>query len=109
MPPGQAKKYDNRGGHDDWRFQNNDRNRFYSHYRSDADRWRGKRRPVFVRGQAIPPSYRIQAVPQNYWQGAPPPPPGYQYGYYDGYVVAYNPTTRIIADVMDLVTAAATR
>jgi hypothetical protein len=47
-------------------------------------------------------------VPQAYWQNVPPPP-GYQYGYYDGYVVAYNPTTRIIADVMDLVTAAATR
>lgn len=27
------------------------------------------------------------------------------YGYYDGYMVAYNPTTRIIADVMDLVSA----
>jgi hypothetical protein len=39
----------------------------------------------------------------------PPPPPGYQYGYYDGYVVAYDPTTRIIADVLDLVTAATVR
>lgn len=118
VPPGQAKKYDrNRGNgndhrndrHDDWRFRQDDRNHFYSHYRNDADRWRGRRRPVFVRGQAFPSSYRVQPVPQSYWQGAPPPPPGYQYGYYDGYVVAYNPTTRIIADVLDLVTAAATR
>jgi Ni/Co efflux regulator RcnB len=122
VPPGQARKYDqnrhNDNGHhddhrndrhDDWRFRQDDRNHFYSHYRNDADRWRGRRRPVFVRGQAIPPNYRVQVVPQSYWQGAPPPPPGYQYGYYDGYVVAYNPTTRIIADVLDLVTAAATR
>ena len=48
----------------------------------------------------------IQPGPPTYWQGVPPPPPGYQYGYADGYVVAYDPTTRIIADVLDLVTAA---
>lgn len=106
VPPGQARHYNN--GHGDWRFQNNDRDRFYSHYRRDADHWRGRRRPVFVPGQAYPSSYRIQPVPRGYWQGGPPPPPGYQYGYYDGYVVAYNPTTRIIADVLDLA-AAATR
>jgi len=61
---------------------------------------------VFVRGQAIPSGYTIQAVPQAYYQGVPPPPPGYRYGYSDGYVVAYDPTTRIVADVLDLVGAA---
>lgn len=103
MPPGQAKKYD------DWRFRDEDRGRFYSHYRRDADRWRERRRPTFARGQAIPRNYVIQPVPRSYWQGVPPPPPGYQYGYYDGYVVSYDPTTRIIADVLDLVSAATQR
>jgi Ni/Co efflux regulator RcnB len=116
VPPGQAKKYDRDrrddrrdDRHDDWRFRGDDRSRFYTHYRNDANRWRGRKRPVFVRGQSIPRNYYVQPVPQTYWQGAPPPPAGYQYGYYGGYVVAYNPTTRIIADVLDLVTAAATR
>jgi hypothetical protein len=112
VPPGHAYGHEHdRGpsGHEDWRFQQQDRQHFYSHYRRDADRWRGRKRPHFVRGQAIPRGYVIQPVPQAYWQNVPPPPPGYQYGYYDGYVVAYNPTTRIIADVLDLVTAAATR
>jgi hypothetical protein len=45
-------------------------------------------------------------VPVTYYRGVPPPPPGYQYGYYEGYVVAYDPTTRVIGDVMDLVGAA---
>jgi Ni/Co efflux regulator RcnB len=62
-----------------------------------------------MRGQRIPNNYRLQVVPQSYYASVPPPPPGYQYGYYDGYVVAYNPTTRIIADVLDLVTAATVR
>lgn len=120
MPPGQAKKY----GYDDERrvppghggippgqakkiFRDQDRANFYVHYRRDADRWRGHRRPVFVPGQVIERTYYVQPVPRTYWVGvAPPPPPGYQYGYYEGYVVAYNPTSRVIADVVDLVAAA---
>ncbi|GAC1416431.1 MAG: hypothetical protein NVSMB62_06050 [Acidobacteriaceae bacterium] len=103
MPPGQAKKYG------DWRFREDDRDRFYSHYRDDAERWRGRRRPVFVPGEFIPRTYVVHVVPQSYWAGVPPPPPGYQYGYYDGYVVAYNPATRVIGDVLDLIGAATGR
>jgi hypothetical protein len=104
MPPGQAKKY--RG---DYRFQSEDRGRFYAHYQGDADQWRGRKRPVFVTGRAMPREYVVLAVPQSYWVGAPPPPPGYQYGYYGGYVVAYDPATRIIGDVLDLVGAVTSR
>jgi hypothetical protein len=104
MPPGQAKKY-----REDYHFRGDDRGRFYAHYRSDADQWRYRRRPVFVTGRVVPREYVIQTVPQTYWVGAPPPPPGYQYGYYGGYVVAYNPATRIVADVLDLVAAATSR
>ena len=118
VPPGQAKKYGYEHmppGHekyhhyDEYHFRNEDRGRFYAHYRGDADRWRGRRRPVFVTGRAIPAAYVVHPVPQSYWVGAPPPPPGYRYGYYGGYVVAYNPTTRIVADVMDLVEATTSR
>jgi hypothetical protein len=104
VPPGQAKKYRH-----DYHFEGDDRGRFYAHYRSDADRWRYRRRPVFVMGRGIPREYVIQTVPQSYWVGAPPPPPGYQYGYYGGYVVAYDPATRIVADVLDLVVTATVR
>lgn len=100
MPPGQAKKY----------FREQDRDHFYGYYRRDVDRWRGHRRPAFVVGEYIPPTYVVRVVPRTYWVNvAPPPPPGYQYGYYGGYVVAYNPTTRVIADVLDLIDAARSR
>jgi hypothetical protein len=118
MPPGQAKKFreDDHVRHEeakryreDYHFRGDDRGRFYAHYRSDADQWRYRRRPVFVTGRVVPREYVIQPVPQTYWVSEPPPPPGYQYGYYGGYVVAYNPTTRIVADVLDLVAAATSR
>lgn len=93
----------------DFHFRDQDRGQFQSHYSKDINRWRNNpRRPHFTRGQRIPAGYRFQPVPRSYYTNVPPPPPGYQYGYYDGYVVAYNPTTRIIADVLDLA-AAATR
>jgi hypothetical protein len=104
MPPGQAKKY-----REDYRFHHEDRGQFYAYYRSDADQWRGRRRPVFVTGRAIPREYAVRVVPESYWVSAPPPPPGYQYGYYGGYVVAYDPATRVIADVLDLVGVATSR
>lgn len=95
----------------DFHFRDEDRGRFQSHYQRDADRWsrHRDRRPHFERGERIPYGYRFQPVPRAYYSEVPPPPPGYEYGYYDGYVVAYNPTTRIIADVMDLVGAAVSR
>jgi hypothetical protein len=96
MPPGQAKKY----------FRDENRANFYSYYHQDTDRWRSRRRPAFVPGQVIAPGYAMRAVPRSVWVNVvAPPPAGYQYGYYGGYVVAYNPTTRIIADVLDLVDA----
>ena len=96
MPPGQAKKY----------FRDENRSNFYSYYHQDTDRWRARRRPAFVVGQPIAPGYAMRVVPRSVWVNVvAPPPAGYQYGYYGGYVVAYNPTTRIIADVLDLVSA----
>lgn len=94
MPPGQAKRY----------FRDEDRGRFYRHYQADAEHWRHRHRPMFAAGQYIDRSYYVRPVPQGYWEGPMPPlPPGYQYGYCRGYVMAYNPATRMIADVMDLI------
>lgn len=46
------------------------------------------------------------AIPlRSAFNTVPPPPPGFQYAYYDGYIVAYNPHTRMVADVLDLVAA----
>jgi Ni/Co efflux regulator RcnB len=94
----------------DFRFHDQDRGHFAPHYQKDVNRWQHNShgRPHFERGERIPANYHFQAVPRSYYAQVPPPP-GYQYGYYDGYVVAYDPTTRVIADVLDLVSAAANR
>ena len=97
-----------RGDRDkDFRFDNRYRERFFERYHGDADHWRDRHdRVYFGRGERIPSGYVIQPVPEAYYTDVPPPPPGYRYGYYEGYVVAYDPTTRVIGDVLDLVGAA---
>jgi Ni/Co efflux regulator RcnB len=107
VPQHHDDHHDNDRGRD-FRFREEDRGHFAPHYQRDVDHWRNApHRPHFERGEHIPPSYRFQPVPRAYYSEVPPPPPGYQYGYYQGYVVVYNPTTRIVADVLDLAAAAA--
>jgi Ni/Co efflux regulator RcnB len=102
--PGQGQQ--NQGG--GFHFRDQDRQQFQQRYHGDVSRWQKQpnRRPNpgFRPGQRVPRGYKFQAVPSSYYRGLQPPPPGYRYGYYNGYVVAYNPTTQIIADVLDLIT-----
>ncbi|HLH38839.1 MAG TPA: hypothetical protein VKX39_06800 [Bryobacteraceae bacterium] len=41
-------------------------------------------------------------MPETVVAELPPPPPGYVFGYIDGYCVVYDPRTGYIADVIDL-------
>lgn len=97
---GQAKHVSN------YRFRSNDYSELRRHYNGPR-RFKGAR-PRFVRGQYLPVDWRarIRPVPVTIIRELPPPPPGYQFGYIDGYAVCYDPTTRIIADVLDIVSAA---
>jgi Ni/Co efflux regulator RcnB len=91
-----------------YHFQPQDRDQLRGHYESKVRRYRGHddRRAHYSAGQRLSTTdiRHFQRVPSSYSRRLPPPPRGYRFGYYQGNVVAYNPTTRIIADVLDLVT-----
>jgi hypothetical protein len=61
-------------------------------------------RPHFAVGGFFPFAFIpfLTPVPVAIYGQVPPPPPGYAMGYYDGYVVVYDPATYFIADVVDL-------
>ena len=110
------READNRGQHEDkadYRFRSEDKDKFRSHYQSNIRQMQKNpdKRHHIRAGEQLPNDYRsrLKWVPASYYRNVPPPPRGYQFGYYDGYVVAYNPTTRIVADVLDLVDAAVRR
>ncbi len=111
----QNRRADDRNHHDqdraEYHFRAEDREHFRPHYEKDIRQWRQHpdRRHEFRAGERLPSGVRLKSVPSSYYRTLPPPPPGYRLGYYDGYVVAYNPTTQIIADVLDLVDSAVRR
>ena len=63
-------------------------------------------RTALVAGGHLPGDWhgRMRPVPVDVIRELPPAPPGYVFGYIDGYCVVYNPTTLLIADVIDLAT-----
>ena len=64
------------------------------------------RRPIFVIGGYIPFGDRgyFTPVPPHLLTYLPPPPPGYVLGYFDGYIVVYDPITYEILSFADLLT-----
>ncbi len=111
----QKRHAEDRDRHDrgraEYHFRAEDREHFSPHYEKDLRQWRQHpdRRHHLRAGERIPNGVRLRSVPSSYSRTLPPPPRGYRLGYYDGYVVAYNPTTRIVADILDLVDSAVNR
>lgn len=87
-----------------YNFRPNDRNYLRNYYASRLGRINRARRPVFRMGMYFPYAYigYLSPVPPSMWGMLPPIPPGYQVGYYDGYVVVYDPVTYYIVGVIDL-------
>jgi hypothetical protein len=61
-------------------------------------------RPRFSRGGYVPRTYwtYFQPLPPSLIGYIPPVPPGYVAGYYDGYIVVYDPTTFFVLSVLNL-------
>ena len=117
-PQDQQRRGDDRDRHNnegraEYHFRSEDRDHFSRHYEKDIRQWRQhpdrRHAAEFRAGERIPSGVRFRTVPGSYYRTLPPPPPGYRFGYYDGYVVAYDPTTRIVADILDLVNSGVNR
>jgi len=87
-----------------YQFRPNDRDYLRRHYLRSLRSINRARRPVFTVGGYFPfgDIGYLTPVPPSLYGSIPPPPPGYQMGYYDGYVVVYDPLTYFIANLVDL-------
>lgn len=85
-------------------FRPNDRAYLHRYYLSRLAAINRANRIRFVIGGFFPYAYipDIAPLPPDVYGYLPPPPPGYAMGYYDGYVVVYDPVTYYIANVIDL-------
>lgn len=104
-PPGPGMEHrDDHGGDRHYQFRDADREKLRKHYNGDLKRVDRGHRPDFREGQPVPQEFRgrIKQVPQNVRRDLPPPPRGYQMGYYDGYTVVYDPVSFTILQVLDI-------
>lgn len=87
-----------------YNFRSADRNSLQRYYATRMRSINRSRRPVFRMGGFFPYGdiQYLSPIPVSLYGTLPPPPPGYQMGYYDGYVVVYDPVTYFIANVIDL-------
>jgi hypothetical protein len=87
-----------------YHFRPNNRSYLHSYYRRSLLGVNRLNRPRFVVGGFFPFAFipYITPLPPQVYGQVPPPPPGYSMGYYDGYVVVYDPVTYFIASVVDL-------
>jgi hypothetical protein len=85
-------------------FRPNDRSYLHRYYLSRLGAINLARRPHFIIGGFFPYGDipYISPLPPDVYGYLPPPPPGYSMGYYQGYVVVYDPVTYFIANVIDL-------
>jgi hypothetical protein len=85
-------------------FRPSDRDRLRSYYGARMRAINRARRPRFVVGGYYPYADigYLQPLAPDVYGYLPPPPPGYQMGYYDGYVVVYDPVTYFITNLIDL-------
>jgi hypothetical protein len=87
-----------------YNFRPNNRSYLHNYYRRSLLGINRLNRPRFTIGGFFPFAYipYITELPPQVYGQLPPPPPGYSMGYYDGYVVVYDPITYFIANVVDL-------
>ena len=85
-------------------FRPNDRNLLLRHYGSRLRYINRARRPLFAIGGYFPYGDigYISPLPVGLYGQLPPAPMGYQMGYFDGYVVVYDPVTYFVANMVDL-------
>jgi hypothetical protein len=100
-PPQWGRPPQNRPG---YQFRPKDSSWLRNYYRNRLVGINRARRPIFHMGGYFPYGDigYLSPLPPAVYGYLPPPPPGYQMGYFDGYVVVYDPLTYFIANVIDL-------
>ena len=89
--------------HQNYHFRSQDKGKLQQHYRvahhdhaANAHRW------AWHRGVNLPSGWQgqVEPLPQEDITLLAPPPPGYEFGYYNGWAIVYDPNTGMILDAV---------
>jgi len=87
-----------------YRFRQQDVPRLKQHFQSQLAHVDRNNRPHIVAGGSLQGNWQtyIVPVPTEVITYLPPVPEGYQLGFYDGYIIVYDPYSGLVLDVIDL-------
>jgi hypothetical protein len=87
-----------------YQFRQQDRPKLRPHFQSQLAHVDRAHRPHVAAGGYMESNYQtyLVPVPQDVIVYLAPPPPGYVFGYYYGYIIVYDPATLLVLDVIDL-------
>jgi Ni/Co efflux regulator RcnB len=91
-----------RAAHPTYHFRTNDRTQLREHYRTAHPHPEHKHHWAWHRGASLPSGWQgqVEPLPQADITLLAPPPPGYEFGYYDGWAIIYDPNTGLVLDAV---------
>jgi Ni/Co efflux regulator RcnB len=88
-----------------YRFSSQNKAQLRPHYLADHPKMNNEHRWAWRRGANLPDGWRGRVEPladADIASLAPPPPPGYEFGYFDGWAIVYDPHTGVVLDAVSL-------
>lgn len=100
-----AARAQDKGTRVTYHFRSQDKAQLRPHYLAEHPNMRKDHRWEWHRGVKLPDGWRGRVEPlddADIAVLAPPPPPGYEFGYFDGWAIVYNPNTGEVLDALNL-------
>jgi Ni/Co efflux regulator RcnB len=97
-----APPQEHKAAHPTYHFRAQDKAQLQPHYRAAHPHPSNGHRWAWHRGVNLPSGWQgeIEPLPQVDIALLAPPPPGYEFGYFDGWAIVYDPNTGIILDAV---------
>lgn len=88
--------------HQNYHFRADDRSHLQEHYRTAHQHPENAHHWAWHRGVNLPFGWQgqVEPLPQADITLLAPPPPGYVFGYYNGWAIVYDPNTGVILDAV---------
>jgi hypothetical protein len=97
-----AAPYQHKDTRPTYHFRSQDKSHLQPHYRAAHPHVAGAPHWAWHRGVNLPQGWQgqIEPLPQADIALLAPPPPGYEFGYFNGWAIVYDPNTGVILDAI---------
>jgi Ni/Co efflux regulator RcnB len=97
-----AAQQQHQAAHPTYHFRSGDKAKLHTHYHAAHPQPASHPHWAWHRGVNLPQGWQgqIEPLPQADIALLAPPPPGYEFGYFNGWAIVYDPNTGVILDAV---------